>query len=115
LHGRPSAPAGAQGVPRLFIFSSCRQLIAQLQSAPLALDDIDAGEAVDRKWASAHGHAVDAARYGAMSRPSPPETPELDPALDDPRAEALRQSYLRERELDEARDFETWEDSLYGY
>jgi hypothetical protein len=38
-----------------------------------------------------------------------------DPSLEDPRSEALRQSYLHERELDEIRDFDTWEDRLYGY
>jgi hypothetical protein len=73
------------------------------------------GEIVDPKWATNHGHAIDAARYGAMSRPSPSDEPERDSTLEDPRADALRQSYLYERELDEARDFEAWEESLCGY
>ncbi len=74
---------------------------------------MDAGEIVDPKWATAHGHAIDAARYGAMSWPSPSEEPECEQALEDPRAEALRQSYLQERELDELRDIDAWEDSLH--
>jgi hypothetical protein len=41
-----------------------------------------------------------------MSRPSPSaELP--DRPLDDERAEALRQSYLREQKEDEERDFES--------
>lgn len=39
-----------------------------------------------------------------MSRPSPSGEPEREQTLEDPRAEALRQSYLRERELDELLD-----------
>jgi PBSX family phage terminase large subunit len=93
-------PAQVRGAPRLYIFNTCSHLIDQLQSAPIAAEGIDAGEAVDPKWATAHGHAIDAARYGAMSRPSPSEDPEPEQTLEDPRAEALRQSNLRERELD---------------
>ena len=75
--------------------------------------DERAVEAVEPKWASAHGHAVDAARYGALSRPSPSEEPPRP--LQDERAEALRQFYPHERELDEVHDFEGWEDSPYGH
>jgi hypothetical protein len=39
------------------------------------------------EMATNHGHAVDAARYGALSRPSPSEEP--PPPLQDERAEAL--------------------------
>lgn len=78
------------------MFSSCRHLIEQLKSAPVAADGVDAGEAIEPKWASAHGHAVDAARYGALSRPSPSEEP--PPPLTDERAEALRRSFEAEQE-----------------
>jgi hypothetical protein len=51
--------------------------VAQLQSAPVAAEGLDAGECVDPKWESAHGHAHASLRYGAMSRPGvskpPPE------------------------------------------
>jgi Phage terminase large subunit len=115
---RPSwAPSSSAvlGAPRLYVFRTCRNLIDQFKSAPVAAEGLDAGEIVDPRWATSHGHAIDAARYGAMSRPSPSDEPERDSTLEDPRAEALRQSYLQERELDEARDFEAWEDSLYGH
>ena len=101
------------GAPRLYIFTTCTHLIAQLKSAAVAEDGINAGEVVDPKWASAHGHAVDAARYGAMSRPSPSEEPQPSPQLEDERAEALRQWYQREREEQEAREVEEYEHSLY--
>jgi hypothetical protein len=109
------APSGLVGAPRLYVFTTCRHLIDQFKSAPVAAEGLDAGEIVDPKWATNHGHAIDAARYGAMSRPSPSDEPERDSTLEDPRADALRQSYLYERELDEARDFEAWEESLCGY
>jgi hypothetical protein len=115
---RPSwAPvlSAVVGAPRLYAFTTCRHLIDQLKSTPIAAEGLDAGEIVDPKWATSHGHAIDAARYGAMSRPSPSDELEREQTLDDPRAEALRQSYLQERELDEARDFEAWADSLHGY
>jgi hypothetical protein len=96
---------------RLNVFSSCKHLIGQLKSAPVAADGVDAGEAVDPKWATNHGHAADAARYGALSRPPPWEEP--PPPLQDERAEALRQTYVRERERSEEMEFEQYEDSLY--
>jgi PBSX family phage terminase large subunit len=114
---RPSwAPARSAdvGAPRLYVFTTCRHLIEQFKSAPVAAEGLDAGEIVDPRWATSHGHAIDSARYGAMSRPSPSDEPEREQTLEDPRAEALRQSYLHERELDEVRDFDAWEDSLYG-
>jgi hypothetical protein len=112
--GSLGPPSGTGGAPRMYVFSTCRRLIDQFKSAPVAVEGMDAGEIVDPKWATSHGHAIDAARYGAMSRPSPSEDePEPDPTLEDPRAEALRQSFLRECELDESRDFDVWEDSLY--
>ena len=78
------------------MFSSCRHAIDQLKSAPVATDGQDAGEAVEVKWESAHGHAVASLRYGAMSRPSP--TPKLRPKdvePDDPRAAFM---WKKERE-----------------
>ena len=73
------------GSPRLFVFSTCEHLIAQLKSAPIAEDGRDAGEAIDSKWESAHGHAVASTRYGALSRPSPSPVP-ANPEPEDPRA-----------------------------
>ena len=90
---------GVDGAPRLFVSSSCKQLIRQLKSAPVAVEGVDAGEAIDRKWESAHGHAVAAARYGAMTRPSPSAGP-LDPGPVDPREERAieRLKLIEERE-----------------
>jgi hypothetical protein len=85
----------------------------QLQSAPVAAEGIDAGETVDPKWASAHGHAIDAARYGAMSRPSPSEEPQPSLHLEDERAEALRQMYEHEREESEEQRLQEYERNLY--
>jgi hypothetical protein len=42
----------------LYVFATCPRLIEQLKSAPLAAEGLDAGEAVDPKWASAHGHGT---------------------------------------------------------
>ena len=77
---------GVNGAPRLYVFASCRNLIDQLKSAPVAEDGVEAGEAVDRKWEGAHGHAVAALRYGAMSRPSPsmPVKPRPPDIYEDP-------------------------------
>jgi hypothetical protein len=83
-------------------------LIAQLKSAPVALDGAHAKEAVDGKWEGDHGHAVASARYGAMSRPSPSEEPRVRVILD-PRRAALQAMYDREREREE------WEDNPEGF
>jgi hypothetical protein len=61
----------AGGAPRLYVFSSCTEIVRQLKSAPVAADGQDAGEAVDKKWESEHGHAVASLRYGAMSQTGP--------------------------------------------
>ena len=97
-------PQSVGGAPRLYVFSGCKHLIEQLKSAPVAADGVDAGEAVEPKWASAHGHAVDAARYGALSRPSPSEEPA--PPLADERAEALRRSFEAEQEEEAEAEWE---------
>jgi hypothetical protein len=86
---------GVKGAPRLYVFQTCRELIRQLKSAPVAADGQDAGEAVDRKWESEHGHAIAAARYGAMSRPGPSSEPHNPPT--DPRARLL---WEHERKMD---------------
>jgi hypothetical protein len=71
---------GVVGAPRLYVSRRCKNLIAQLKSAPVAVDGVDAGECVDPKWCTSHGHSVDACRYGAMSRPSPSPKPIEEPA-----------------------------------
>jgi len=83
IHPDPKRPfpgwhprSGEYGSPRLFVSKSCEQVIAQLQSAPIAKDGSDAGEAVDSKWEGAHGHAHAMLRYGVLSRPAPSTMPE---------------------------------------
>jgi hypothetical protein len=81
-----SIPKNVEGAPRLYVSAHCRELIKQLKSAPVAAEGLEAGEAVDKRWESDHGHGVASARYGAMSRPGPSEEPERppdDPAWDD--------------------------------
>jgi hypothetical protein len=101
--------SGQPGAPQLYIFDldSTQPLIEQLREAPL--EDPSSplsrfpGEAVEQLWESDHGHAHAALRYGLMSRPGPsPGLP--DKPLDDERAEALRQSFLRERAEEEEID-----------
>jgi hypothetical protein len=87
------------GAPRLYVFSSCRELIRQLKSARVAEDGLEVGEAVDRKWEGEHGHPIASLRHGAMSRPSPSATP-VDQEPDDPEewARWQRRELLRRRE-----------------
>lgn len=103
--------SGERGAPQLYIFDidSLGPMIDQLREAPL--EDPTSplsrfpGEAVEQQWESDHGHAHAALRYGLMSRPSPSgDLP--PPPLDDERAEALRQSFLRERVQEEEREDE---------
>jgi PBSX family phage terminase large subunit len=97
---------GVEGAPRLYVVSTCRELIRQFKSAPVAADGMDAGEAVDRKWEGEHGHATASARYGAMSRPRPSDPQEYFP---DPRARRLRDHWRRQDEfLDGPRRRYTW-------
>jgi hypothetical protein len=84
VHPEPGRPfpswhprTGDTGAPRLYVFRTCEELVAQMRSAPIAKDGSDAGEAVDGKWENAHGHAHAAARYGVLSRPAP--SPSVDP------------------------------------
>jgi len=53
-----------------------------------------AGEMVDPHWEGAHGHAVAAARYGAMSRPAPSVAPP-DPL----ETEAERVAWLQQQAM----------------
>jgi hypothetical protein len=98
------------GAPRLYVVSTCKRLIEQFKSAPVAADGVDAGEVIDGKWESAHGHAIASARYGALSRPSPSEEPPAP--LEDERAEALRRSY--EAELEREQELEDERLGVYG-
>jgi hypothetical protein len=65
------------------------------------------------QWESDHGHAHAALRYGLMSRPAP-SLPVLDLRLEDERAEALRQMYLREKR-EENPDEEDFEDEFDAF
>jgi PBSX family phage terminase large subunit len=58
---------GEEGAPRLYLFSTCKNLTEQLRSAPISAEGREAGKAVDGKWESAHGHSHAALRYGVMS------------------------------------------------
>ena len=90
LHVEPGRLGGA---PRLYVFRSCRNLIAQLQSAPVAAEGVGAGITVDAKWESGQGHALAAARYGSMSWAPASEVPKPQPG--DMRPEAMRQALHR--------------------
>lgn len=99
--------AGEPGSPRMFVFGGdrCRELTLQLGAAPLLpLDSgkVGAGEVVDPAWEGPSGHAAAAARYGAMSRPSPSVEPVEEP--EDPRARMLARVFAAEAELDEMED-----------
>ena len=75
---------GELGSPRLFIVGKhAPELVDQLSDAPLQpLDRRHGGEIIDPQWEGPKGHAVAAARYGAMSRPKPSNEP--DPEADVP-------------------------------
>jgi hypothetical protein len=72
-NGRPAPawtrlPTHATGAPRLYVFSTCINLIEQMQSAPVAADGPGAGLMIDPNWTTSHGHAVDSLRYLSMAR-----------------------------------------------
>lgn len=88
--------AGEYGAPRWYIVGRrCPDLIEQLGVAPVNEEpvgqSIGAGEIVDPKWESAHGHAIAAARYGAMSWQSASLEPK--PQTADPRAAAAQRIF----------------------
>jgi hypothetical protein len=87
---------GQLGSPRWFIVErQCPELVEQLKSAPLQpVDRRWAGEMIDPRWEGAHGHAVAAARYGAMSRPGP--SPEPEKPIE---SEAERIAWLQQQAL----------------
>ena len=98
--------SGETGSPRMFIVGdTCPELVQQLKDAPLLAIDSGkegAGEIVDPQWESRDGHAVAAARYGAMSRPSPSEEPVLPFERVEDVARWLREELLKA-------DDERWE------
>jgi hypothetical protein len=100
-HGR----AGAEQSPRLFVFSGCRELIEQLQAAPLELEGKPLmGEAIAGDWESREGHAVAALRYGVLGRQGPSREPEPEPT--DPRQALIeRRARQRERQADDPNEF----------
>lgn len=105
--------AGEPGSPRMFFTPAVEAMVSELRSAPLQpLDKRDGGEIVDPEWESRSGHSAAQARYAVMSRPSASETPPRKP-LDDPRAEALAQSFEREERKDKSIE-ELEEESLYA-
>jgi hypothetical protein len=57
--------------------------------------DPERGEAVDRRWESAHGHAHAMLRYGLTQRSSASEEPEQEP--EDPTRAAHMQRRLEAR------------------
>lgn len=69
--------AGEPGAPGLFIASNCRELAEQIAAARLEEDDEPLPRAaISQRWELAHGSAVAALRYAAMTRPAPsPEPP----------------------------------------
>src|SRR5215831_1894395 len=87
---------GEPGAPRWFIVErACPELCEQLRTAPLQpVDRRWAGEMIDPLWEGAHGHALAAARYGAMSRPAPSVAPP-DPL----ETEAERVAWLQQQAL----------------
>lgn len=80
---------GEYGAPRLFVdVDRCPDLVKQFQTAPLEpMDSRFGGECIDGDFEKRRGHALAACRYGAMSRPSPSDEPEIPP--DDPRTIAI--------------------------
>ena len=86
---------GELGAPRLFfVHATMTDAVEELRSAPLqAIDKKDAGEIVDPKWESNHGHAVAMCRYAGMTRPDASVEPE--PELEDPRARVLAEHEAR--------------------
>jgi hypothetical protein len=82
---------GEKGSPRLFIVASrCSDLVDQIRAAPLQpIDKADGGEKIDPIWEGRHGHAVAAARYGAISWGSREASERPKKIPDDPRIIAL--------------------------
>jgi hypothetical protein len=96
---------GEPGAPRWFIVGrACPELVEQLKTAPLQpLDKRWAGEMVDPRWEGSHGHALAAARYGAMSRPAAAQVPEAEFETEAERIGWLQRQALSSR-LERAED-----------
>jgi hypothetical protein len=93
-HGR----VGEMGSPRLFVSASCRRLVEQLSSAPLAADgERLARAAVQPDWELHDGGLVAALRYAVMSRPSPSVKP--PEWIEDPRRRRILEA-IREDDED---------------
>lgn len=95
--------SGEYGAPRWFIVGSrCPQLVEQIRAAPvnqIATASSGPGEIVDSKWEGQYGHAVAAARYGAMAWQT--ATTEPPPPAGDIRDAAIQQMFARERAADQ--------------
>lgn len=86
--------AGGEKAPRLFVFSSCTELVEQLRAAPLEEEGKPlSGEAIAGAWESREGHAVAALRYGVLSRPGVSVEPVVLP--EEPRERAWVEASLR--------------------
>jgi hypothetical protein len=84
-----------------------RYLIGQLQSAPVAVEGVGAGAMVDPRWKSSQGHAVAAARYGAMSWQLPAK-PVPEPEPKDYRTQAILELLRRHEERADEQDRGRW-------
>ena len=100
---------GEQGAPKLYVIAArCPELVEQLKSAPLLPIDASKGRGGDRQT----GLGITIRPFDccpALRVHQPTGATDDDPeteALDDPRAEALRQTYVRERERSEEMEFE---------
>jgi hypothetical protein len=106
--------AGELGSPRMFFTPRVDALVTELESAPTQpLDKRDGGEIVDQEWEGRNGHAAAMCRYAVLTRPQPSVEP-FSGVLDDPRAEALRQSYLAEQAEAEELRWDLEEGELYA-
>ncbi len=100
---------GELGAPRLYVMDTAGtvELREQLQDAPLEEDGKPLpGEAVDRDWERAKGHAHASLRYGLMSRPSASVEPEPD--VFDPKVALMQRMAERRNSGSARRPVEYW-------
>jgi len=97
---------GREGAARIYVFSTCTDLVEQLKAAPLEEEGKPlAGEAIAQGWEGREGHAVAALRYGVLSRPGASTEPETLP--EEPRQRAWVEASRRVLDpdyLDDERD-----------
>lgn len=86
--------AGQPGAPHLYINKKCRNLVEQIQFAPL--DEVE-GETVNPYWESRNGHAIAALRYLLTARVFPDRS-------------APQPSPLVGRQLREMNDWPQWQE-----